>query len=276
VNRLADERPVGARLTAAIPRVVVIAAAGLFATATITLAAGTALRPNASRPKPAAKSVHLLVVPDVRGQVFVFAKGMLEDEGLGWQVKGTVHGYPSNVVTSQSPAPGTRVIDTGAPGVTVELSRNSKYTETGEPEERSPYGASVVRVFQRDTKQRTRATAAAHRAKAPAHRPRARRPAFFVPGAPREPVREMSLPVRARRLATWLEHHRSPTEVNVHHWVYQHAWIVTGAKFGWSGGAEALAVLVRVDRRAEQFWGIGSHSRQIAQRALRSVRARSR
>jgi hypothetical protein len=58
--------------------------------------------------------------------------------------------------------------------------------------------------------------------------------------------------------------------------VYQHAWIVTGAKFGWSGGAEALALLVRVDRRTEHLWGIGSHSRQIALRTLRSVRARSR
>lgn len=273
----ADERPVGARFTAAIPRVVVVAAAGLFATATITLAAGTALRPSVSHNKRAGKSLHLLVVPDVRKQVFVFAKGMLEDEGLGWRVEGSVHGYPSNVVVSQSPAAGTRVIDTGAPGVTLELARSTKYGETGEPEDRSPYGASVVRLFRRHTVKHsakpvaTKTTAASRSAQAPV-----RRPAFVVPGAPREPLREMPLQVRARRLAVWLGHHRTPTEANVHHWLYQHAWIVAGAKFGWSGGAQALAILVRVDRRAERLWGIGSHSRQIALRAFRSVRARSR
>jgi hypothetical protein len=277
VKAPADERAVGARTAAMIPRVIVIAAAVLFVTATITYAAGTALRARPSTSKQPAKSARLLVVPDVRRQVFVFAKGMLEDEGFGWQVEGSVHGYPSNVVVSQSPAARTRVIDTGAPKITVELSRNTKYSEAGEPEDRSPYGASVIRVFRRHTaKHRTKSGAATSTAKGHSRRTQARRPAFVVPGAPREPVREMSLPVRARRLAAWLEHHPRSSEENIHHWLYQHAWIVTGAKFGWSGGAEALGVLVKVDRRAEQLWGIGSHSRQIALRTLRSVHARSR
>ncbi len=273
----ADERAVGARTAAMIPRVIAIAAAVLFVTATITYAAGTALRPRSVQSKHPARAARLLVVPDVRRQVFVFAKGMLEDEGFGWQVEGSVRGYPSNIIASQSPAPGTRVVDTGAPTITLELSRNAKYAEVGNPEDRSPYGASVIRLFvNRAAKHRAKPAAATRHVNARVRRTHVRPPAFVVPGAPREPVREMSLPVRARRLEIWLEHHPRPTEANIHHWLYQHAWIVTGAKFGWSGGAQALAVLVKVDRRAERLWGIGSHSRQIALRTLRSVHARSR
>jgi hypothetical protein len=285
MRRAADEQTVGARAAAAIPRVVVIVAAGLFATATITFAAGKATPSNTSQQKALTKP-HVLVVPDVRGQVFVFAKGMLEDEGFGWQVEGGVHGYPANLVASQSPAPRARIIDNGAPKVTLELSRNAKYAETGRPQDRSPYGASAVRVFgsaspvtgHRAKVSRSKQTRRRVRAKARVQRTHVsrRQPAFFAPGAPREPLRELALPVRARRLGAWLEHHRSPTTANVRHWSYQHAWVVTGANFGWSGGAQALGILIRVDRRAEQLWGIGSSSRRIAQQALRSVRARSR
>jgi hypothetical protein len=272
MRRVADEQTVGARAAAAIPRVVVIVATGLFATATITLAAGKTT-PSTSQRKALTKSPHVLVVPDVRRQVFVFAKGMLEDEGFGWQVNGSVHGYPANLVATQSPAPRARIIDNGAPKVTLELSRNAKYAETGKPEDRSPYGASAVRVLG------SASPVTEHRAKASRSKQKRvsrRQPAFFVPGAPREPLRELALPVRARRLGAWLKHHRSPTTANVRHWSYQHAWVVTGANFGWSGGAQALGILIRVDRRAEHLWGIGSSSRQIAQQALRSVRARSR
>jgi hypothetical protein len=275
----ADERAVGARTAAVIPRVVVIVAAGLFASATITFAAGTALHPRSSQHRRLASSPHLLVVPDVRRQVFVFAKGMLEDEGFGWQVQGSVHGYPSNTVASQSPAPGMRVIDTGAPKITLELSRNAKYAEVGKPEDRSPYGASPVRVFRsRAAKRRSKPAVVTRHTKARLRPKRAarRQPAFVVPGAPPEPLHEMALPVRAHRLATWLERHQRPTEANVHHWLYQHAWIVTGARFGWSGGAQALAILIKVDRRTDHLWGIGSNSRRIARQALREVRRRAR
>jgi hypothetical protein len=283
-----DEQAVSARAAAAIPRLVVIVAAGLFATATITFAAGKVAPSKALHHKSVAKSPHVLVVPDVRQQVFVFAKGMLEDEGFGWRVKGAVHGYPSNIVVSQSPAPRARIVDNGAPAVTLELSRNPKYAEVGKAEDRSPYGASAVRVFgstsrvtkRRSEPSRSKSAPAMRHLRAKAHTRRThvarRQPAFFVPGAPREPVRELALPVRAQRLGTWLEHHRRPTTANVRHWSYQHAWVVTGANFGWSGGAKALGILIRVDRRAERFWGIGSSSRQIAEQALRSVRARSR
>ena len=86
----------------------------------------------------------------------------------------------------------------------------------------------------------------------------------------------MTLPARARALATWLETHRTPTNANVRHWLYQHTWIVTGARFGWSQGAEALEILIAVDRRVESLWQLGSRSRLAAEQALAQVRAKSR
>jgi hypothetical protein len=103
-----------------------------------------------------------------------------------------------------------------------------------------------------------------------------RPPAVHVPGAPKEPLDEIALPVRARRLDAWLTPGRSPTAANQHHWLYQHAWIVTGAKFGWWHGAEALRVLIRVDRRIESEWGIGYRSEAAAHRALAAVEARAK
>jgi len=93
-----------------------------------------------------------------------------------------------------------------------------------------------------------------------------------VPGAPKEPVDEIPLPARARHLEAWLTRDRGPTAANERHWLYQHAWIVTGAGFGWWHGAEALRVLIRVDRRAESQWGIGYRSEAVARGALAAVR----
>jgi hypothetical protein len=106
---------------------------------------------------------------------------------------------------------------------------------------------------------------------------RAARPAAFnVPGAPTEPLDEIALPVRARRLDAWLTAGRRPTAANQRHWLYQHAWITTGAKFGWWHGAEALRLLVRVDRRIESRWGIGYRSEAVARRALATVGANTK
>jgi hypothetical protein len=107
-------------------------------------------------------------------------------------------------------------------------------------------------------------------------RPPVRPPAFHVPSAPKEPLNEITLPARARRLEAWLTPSRSPTAANLHHWLYQHAWVVTGAKFGWWHGAEALRVLIRVDRRVESQWGIGHRSEAAARRALAAVEARAK
>jgi len=76
----------------------------------------------------------------------------------------------------------------------------------------------------------------------------------------------------AGRLEAWLTLDRGPTAANQRHWLYQHAWIVTGARFGWWHGAEALNALIRVDRRVESQWGIGYRSEAVARGALAAVR----
>jgi hypothetical protein len=107
-------------------------------------------------------------------------------------------------------------------------------------------------------------------------RPPRRPPAFHVPGARKEPLDEITLPARARRLEAWLTPSRALTTANLRHWLYQHAWIVTGAKFGWWHGAEALRILIRVDGRIESQWGIGYRSEAVARRALAAVAARAK
>jgi len=86
-----------------------------------------------------------LVVPDVRNEAFVFAKGQLQDAGFAWKVAGGVGGYSANIVVSQSPPPGTRLADTGSPLITVKLEKNKKYGQKGEPEDRSPYSATATK-----------------------------------------------------------------------------------------------------------------------------------
>jgi hypothetical protein len=125
-----------------LPRLTAVAAAGLLVSATISLAADKPA--TAKAPSQAAKPRQVLLVPDVRHQLFVFASGMLEDGGFGWKVRGSVGGYPANVVVSQNPKPGTHVLDTGAPTITLSLQRG-KSAQLGEPQNRSPYGASLIR-----------------------------------------------------------------------------------------------------------------------------------
>jgi hypothetical protein len=139
--RASDARAVSGRLLT-LPRLTAVAAAGLLVSATISLAADKPAMTKPTEHKSATRQV--LVVPDVRHQLFVFASGMLEDGGFGWHVRGSVHGYPANVVVSQSPKPGTRVIDTGTPAITLTLARG-KAAQLGQPEDRSSYGASLIR-----------------------------------------------------------------------------------------------------------------------------------
>jgi hypothetical protein len=96
-----------------------------------------------------------------------------------------------------------------------------------------------------------------------------------VKGAPKEPLDEIALPVRAGQLSAWLTPTRKPTNANVRHWLYQHAWIVTGADFGWWKGAEALRILIALDKRVVAQWGIGAASEAAARRMLAKVEARS-
>ena len=89
-----------------------------------------------------------LVVPKVVGQVYVFAKGILEDTGFGWQVVGPVQGYAANLVQTQKPAPGTVVDDTGAPLVTLTLTENPSFRACARcvPENTAPYAGTAIHL----------------------------------------------------------------------------------------------------------------------------------
>ena len=121
-------------------RLTAVGAGVLLVSATISLAAD---KPTMTKPAKHPVTQRVLRVPDVRGQMFVFASGTLEDGGFGWKVSGGAGGFPSNVVVSQSPQPGTNVFDTGAPAITLHLVRRGE--QLGEAQNRSPYGASVIR-----------------------------------------------------------------------------------------------------------------------------------
>jgi hypothetical protein len=294
-------------LRAHLPRVALFVLLGLAATATLTYAAGRRIG-STSPAAAAAAPTPPLVVPDVKNQAFVFAKGSLEDAGFAWRVLGSVHGYAANTVAAQSPAPGTRVLDTGAPLITLTLERNGGYPQGGEAEDASPYAGTVLQPADlaaavgparpAATTTATATTAATTTPAAPATTPATtpkvatpakqataakpttwpqnRPPAFTVAGARQEPLDEMPLTNRAQQLDTWLTAHSTKTNANVTHWLYQNEWIVTGAKLGWWRGAEALTTLIAVDRRAQQLWGIGSKSALQAENALRVVRSRSK
>ena len=66
------------------------------------------------------------------------------------------------------------------------------------------------------------------------------------------------------------------TNANARRWLYQHSWIVTGARFGWWHGEQAVVKLIAVDQRVEQIWGIGHRSEQVARATLARVRRASR
>lgn len=124
--------------------VVVVAALG--ASATLTYAAGRQLAAVPAARNPAVPKPATVVVPDLRGEAFVFAKQQLQDAGFAWRVGGAVQGYAANTVVAQSPAAGTTLIATGAPLVKLTLARNGKYQPIGEPQDTSPYAATAVRL----------------------------------------------------------------------------------------------------------------------------------
>ena len=118
----------------------------LIAGGTLTLAADRAPveRPTLVPVAPAKPTT--LTVPDVTGQAYVFAKGILQDNGFAWHVSGPVLGFAANTVYIQHPEPGTVVLDTGAPTVTVTLGRNPAYVEKGTPENDAPYAGTPIRI----------------------------------------------------------------------------------------------------------------------------------
>jgi hypothetical protein len=302
------------RLPTFLPRLAVLVLLALGATAGLTYAAGSQLPSAPAVPTVATTPAAPAIVPDVRNQAFVFAKGALEEAGFAWQVTGSVRGYSSNIVVAQSPAAGTRLVDAGAPRITLTLKRGP-YAETGEPADVSPYDATAPQpadlagnpigpanpatpkhqtVLPTAAKPATTTTAAtpattttttttaAPATAAPATPkvakawPQNRPAAFTVPGARPEPLDEMPLPDRAKALGKWLDAHSTKTPAAAKYWLYQNEWIVTGAKFGWWRGSEALKTLAVVDDRAQKLWGIGAKSAAAARTALSEIEAKTK
>jgi hypothetical protein len=293
------------RLATFLPRFAALTAVALLSTATLTFAAARQQTAATTRPA-AAPALATLVVPNVREKAYVFAKGILEEAGFAWRVEGDTQGFAANTVVSQRPAPGSQVLDTGMPTVVLHLAPNPSYAQTGEPENVAPYAGTRIRLPGTPAPRVRRVApkpTPAPRVKSPrpakvkpkpvqrkfrpepkpeakpkpkrVHRS-ARPPAFAVPGAPKEPLDEMPLTYRARLLSRWVAAHPTISNANVHHWLYQHAWIVTGAKFGWWRGAEALRTLIEVDQRVQAHWGVGDRSESIARAALAEVEAKAR
>jgi hypothetical protein len=276
----------GVRLPSFLPRIAVVVVLALGAGAGLTYAAGQqiAATPPAATTTAAQKPL-TLTVPDLRNQAFVFAKGQLQDGGFAWRVAGSVRGFAANTVVAQSPAAGTKLVDTGAPLVTLTLARNSGYPQTGSPQDASSYTGTPLRLadaavaaapaLPKATPAKPAAAKPAVTQAKPKAAPAKRPPDFLVPGARKEPLDEIPLPARAAALGTWLAAHPKKTNANVAHWLFQNSWIVAGARMGWWHGAEALRTLVTVDARTEAVWGIGGKSRALARQALAEVEARS-
>ena len=286
-------------MTSFVPRLLALTVVWLFATAALTFAAAhrmgaaPAVAPVTKVAAAAPQSV--LVVPDLRHQAFVFSKGTLSDAGFSFRIEGAVQGFASNIVVSQSPAPGTRVLDTGAPLVILHLARSG--SQLGLPEDVSSVSPTALKLApplagtaqqaavlttKLPTKVATTVAAPKHVATTPAKAPskqlpqQQRPPAFVVPGARKEPLDEIPLTDRAQALLVWLNQHPNATDANVKHWLYQHAWIVTGAEMGWWHGAQALQTLLVADKRVWALWGIGARSSAVARQALAEVEARSK
>jgi PASTA domain len=280
---------VAARLSSVFARIVALTAILVLGSATISFAADSQFGAQTTPNEVTVAPPRLVTIPDVRGQAYVFAKGTLEEGGFAWRVAGAVQGYPANTVVSQLPAAGTRVVDTGMPTLQLGLARNGSYAQEGSPENSSPYDGTAIKLPGQPkraakpklqpkpaAKPKPKPKPAARPKPKPASKPIARPEAFQVAGSPAEPLDEAPLTTRARRLERWLATHRKPTTENVNHWLYQHEWIVTGARFGWWRGAQALEILIRVDEQVQRRWKIGSKSEAAARRALAAVRAKSR
>ena len=330
-----------ARLSAIGFRLLVLVAVWLLGTSTLSLAQDAGSDPASPPVAPATADVEgeegePLVVPDVRGMPYVFAKGVLEDEGFAWKVEGKVEGFAVNLVATQSPKAGTQVVDTGAPTAVLTLARNPGQPEEGLPQNESPYpgtklelvsgdapetssgtdatdqqdgaedtgeaggtqegegeepaGEEPAATTETDSTEQPASTTAAGDASADdadvevnvdadvdveaeiATRP----PAFHVPGAPEEPLDEMPLPRRARLLGAWLVDIDAFTPRARDHFTYQHAWIVTGATFGWWRGEEALRILIDVDQGLQKRFGVGAQFEAEARSALEEVLRKSR
>jgi hypothetical protein len=321
------------RLPATAFRLLVLVVAWVLGTSTLSLAQEdppvTVEPPAAEAEAEPTADGGVLIVPDVRGLPYVFAKGVLEDWGFAWKVKGKVEGFAVNLVAEQSVEPTTEVLDTGAPTIVLKLKMNPGYEEKGLAQDRSPYPgtklvladggepqaatlpaeeaeASDESADESETQEPETAspteteptatepavtepedtetanyeeaanTGVEANAEVEADAESLRPPAFPVAGAPREPLDEISLPERARNLRAWVGDLEKVTPSAMDHFAYQHAWVVTGAEFGWWQGAEALMILIQVDEQLQSKFGTGAKYEAVARAALAEVERKSK
>ena len=297
------------------PRIALFGTVGVLLSAAATFAAGSRLTPT-PKATPTPKTQLNLVVPDVRRIAFVFAKGSLEDAGFAWRVTGSVHGFAANTVVEQAPSPGLTVVDNGRPTITLRLAKGKAEkgvpqdvsTLRGTRVELAPVSADLTPPAKPTGTMKLPATGS-KAAASPGHascdsghdpgqacntgqardakpgytrtlpqqpKQQQRAPAFKAPGARKEPLDEMPLTNRAQLLGRWIAGNPAKNSANVQHWLYQNAWIVTGAKMGWWHGAEALRILIADDLKLDARWGIGSKAADVARAALTEVQAKSR
>jgi len=142
-------------------------------------------------------------------------------------------------------------------------------TEPAEPEPADAEPADV------ETADYEEASNVASDAAGEANTEQSRPPAFSVPGAPREPLNEISLPDRASNLRDWVTDLKKLTATGLDHFSYQHAWVVTGAEFGWWQGAEALRILIEADELLQKKFSAGAKFEAVARAALTEVESKS-
>ena len=292
----AEDRRMNLRLGSLLPRVFVLVIVALLATATITFAAETSGTPTPNTPTESAAPT-ILLVPDVRGQAYVFAKTTLEEGGFAWRVAGGVKGYAANTVTGQSPAPGSRVYDTGAPTVSLSLSVNSRYPQAGSPEQAAPFAGTPVELVG-VTKPKAKPTAKAE-GEAEA-KPKAKPKKKAKPARSRSPRRSRSRPRSRpgpRRSSSRgpspspSTRSRSPSEPRTSApgspatAARRTRTSVTGststpgsspAQNSAGGTARGLETLIAVDEKVQRSWGMGKRSERVARAALAEVRKRSK
>lgn len=278
------------RLVAAIA----LASTSLLATGALTFAQITPS--SESRPLPVAESaLPTLVVPDLVGQPYVFAKQVLDDSGFAWEVEGPVEGYAGNVVQSQAPPPGTRLVGIERPRIVLSLDRTPEYEERGVPQNASrDAGVPIPALDPAAEPSPGDAQAGASEAeagKSPDEAPRdgatgsdsadpstaepgvdeSEDPAVNPTGTTNSSAGEESALERARFLASWVLEHSSATDQAVSYWLWQHSEIIDGARAGESGGVEALEILIEIDQTLQETWGVGAKSEALARETLLEI-----
>ena len=272
----------------------------LLATATITCRiAVDGVSPAAKA--PAAPTEQILVVPDVRGQAYVFARAP-GGRRFAWLVQGTVGGYAANTAPTSPGARHPRRRHRRSHDV-LRLQRKPRLRGGGTPENAAPFTGTPVRLAGAPKRIAPRRRLPAEAGPAPAEAEgaaqaegtardqaqaraegeslredpeRAPRPAEFAVPAARPTSRSTrSAPARARRLDPGSRHtvgRPTPTcAPTLPARLDRHRRAVRLV-----AREEALRLLLDADRRAQRLWGVGAKNELVTRRALRFVASRTR